>query len=252
MFIENDIHLDVSRGKINKIHPIEKFGRSDDMQVSNAYDMVDGSTLYAGFPLTDVEVLVASSSSTLDKAAGTGARTVTVYNLLDANGNQMENQTFTLDGTTVVTSDNPVPVWRGSRAKVRTAGSWFLNIGEITIKHQTTTTNVFTIIAALKNQTNQCVYTVPLGKTLHIRTLHANMVRASGANGSAEIALLGRAPGEVWALIKNPNISNALGYDHDTNHIDIPALTDIKGHIYSVSDADTNAYMEFSGLLVDD
>jgi hypothetical protein len=77
------------------------------------------------------------------------------------------------------------------------------------------------------------------------------MSRASGAAGSAEVALLERPLGEVFSAIKAPDITTSLGYDYESNHIMVPSLSDIKGHVYEASDALTHVYMEIAGHLID-
>lgn len=134
------------------------FGRNSDIDTATVPETVwEVGGVYTGFPTGAAETVEVFSSDPVDTSAGTGARTVLLSGL-DANYLYQE-ETVTLNGVT------PVPTtktWtRINLAYVVTAGSGNANAGTITMRHTTTTTNVFGTIPIGTNETHMCVYTIP-------------------------------------------------------------------------------------------
>lgn len=146
-------------------------------------DIWELSTVYTGFPLTSGETITVLSSSANDAAAGTGARTIRISGL-DANY-VPQTEDFTLNGTTPVTGVKTFV--RVHTAQVLTSGGSNndnFNAGIITIRHTTTTANVFLSMRAGVNQTNCSAYTIPAGYTGYVRKIFAK-INAGSANTSA-------------------------------------------------------------------
>jgi hypothetical protein len=93
----------------------------------NVYELVQaidwGAVFNIGYALDVI------SSSANDAAAGTGARTLTIYGL--ANDGTPQNETVTLNGQTAVTTTKAF--WRVFGALVATAGTGRANAGDIYI-----------------------------------------------------------------------------------------------------------------------
>lgn len=186
---------------------INKFGRNPDVDSATApEDIWDAGGLYTGFPTTgSAEVLRLTSDSANDAAAGTGARTVTVFGL-DGNYAQI-SETVTLNGTTPVTTTNTF--WRVYRTYAATAGSNGTNVGNITVQHNVTTANVFAYILAGTGQAHNSNYTVPAGYTAYMRNYNGSM--NSTATNQAEIAIYNRPYQSAYRIAYNFVMSNTSG-----------------------------------------
>ncbi len=245
--------LEVAKGNVASHASFEEYGKNIDIDaVSAPGDIWDGGDEYTGFPTGAAETLEIFSSSALDTSAGTGARTATIYNLLDDTGAAVADVTVTLNGTTAVSLGAGLYYRGGTRIKVITAGSTGANQGTITLRHTTTTTNIFAVMPELANQTAIAAYTVPLGKTLYITGIKLEMSRLSGAAGSAITSFRGRPNGGVFNTVVSPTITDSNGYITPSDSIfKFTERTDIKGRVESVSDNDTTVTCVFTGYLVD-
>lgn len=244
-----DYDLVVRLGGINNVQIIEKFGRNPDIDTAAAEDVWNGGGIYTGLPTGSAETMEIFSSDVNDTLAGTGARTATITFLLDGNLSEMPDITVALNGQTPVSLGSQTYL-RATRIKVITAGSSGKNVGTLTLRHTSTTANIFAVLPIGKNQTTIAVWTVPSGKTLYIKTIDIGMARSLGADGSADVALLCRPFGEVFQVITNPEITNQFSYQYRGEYIEIPSKADIKVHVFSVSDNNTIVSAEFSGKLI--
>jgi len=134
--------------------------------------------------------------------------------------------------------------------QVTTAGATGWNEGSITLRHTTTTTNIFSVMPIDKNQTAIAATTVPAGKTLYINKLKFQMSRASGAAGSANVSLRSRPLGEVYQANPSPEITDGHDYESSQYYV-FSEKTDVKGRVESVSDNNTIVTAQFSGYLID-
>jgi len=246
-----DYFIEVSRGNVEGVEVFSKFGRNPDIDTGSGQDVWEHGGEYTGFPDT-AETMEIFSSSGNDTDGGTGARTVIISNLLDANYNVMPNITVTLNGTTPV-SLGELSYLRCSRMQVATAGETNANVGTLTLRHTSTTTNIFATISPALNQTQIFAFTVPAGKTLYVPNFNVLMSRANGAQGSANVHVKIRAAGSnVWLTVRNTEITQAQSYQY-ANDIYFIGLekTDIRAYIDSVSDNNTIVTGEADGLLID-
>ncbi len=115
--------------------------------------------------------LSVASTSALDTAAGTGARTMTIEGL-DENYAELPLETITLNGTTPVNST--VQYFRINRLTIITAGSTRANQGDIFIGDSADTftggipdTRVYCAILAFESVSQYGTFSVPEGKKLH-------------------------------------------------------------------------------------
>lgn len=232
------------------IETFEKFGRNE-ATGTGAEDIWHGGGLYTGFPTGAAETMEILSSSTADTAAGeggTGARTVTIKNLLDADGGMAGDLTVPLNGQTTV-SLGATTYTRSTRILVKTAGSGGGNAGELTLRHTTTTANVFATVPAGYNRTLIAAYTVPVGKRLFINRANCRLSRPNGAAGSASMTFRARPDGEVFDTIFAPELTHSESYNYDGPYLVFEAKTDIKWRAESTSNAGSIISAEFSGYL---
>lgn len=248
---QNNFFIDVTRGLHTDKERIYKFGRNSDIDTGTApEDIWEGGGTYTGQPIGDVETLEIFSSSANDTSAGTGARTVTIYGL-DSDFVEQE-ETLTLNGTTAVTSSNTYS--RCTRVRVRSAGSTGTNQGTLTVRHTTTTANVFAVVPIDANQSQIAAWTVPANKTFYITNLLIQMARTNGSPGSATVVLCYRPDGEVYQKRRIIDITDSMNYVYsgDGGLIPCPAKTDILIRCDDVSDNNTVVTAEFKGILIND
>lgn len=251
---EFDLKLRRAQGKIAKQRIWSIFGENRDIDIATVPEDVWASGgVYSGFPTGTAETLEVLSASANDAAAGTGARTVKISGLLDANFVEIDPITVTLNGTTPVLV-SATTMKRCSKIEVLTAGSGGSNAGIITVRHTTTTGNIFAAVPVGANISSGCVYTVPSGKTLYVSRVFAQLARASGAAGSAGITIRTRKINEVFQAVRDPEITSSQSFElYDPNYfLELPAKTDIKVSVDSMSDDNSIVYSEMSGVLVTD
>ncbi len=252
-FKSRDFALDVIKEDVDKHSAFEKYGRNSDVDTgSTPEDIWNGGSIYTGFPTGAAETLEIFSSDASDSLAGTGAQTVEISNLLDGSGNVMPAITVDMAGVTPV-SLGAQTYSRSTRMRVITAGSNGANAGELTLRHTTTTANIFAVMPIGKNRTAILAYTVPTGKTLYLNRVCFTMARANGSAGSANVALRARPSGQVFEAVISPEITDAHSYTFENNGFrKFEAGTDLKGSAEGVSDNNTVVTGDWGGFLVDD
>jgi hypothetical protein len=189
-----------------------------------------------------------SSSSASDTAAGTGARTVTIYGL-DGNYNQI-NETVSLNGQTAVNTTNSF--LRVLHMTVNTAGSGGAAAGTIYAGTGAVTTgkpaNVYAAYTADGGST-ACVYTVPAGYTGYV----FDFLVSSGittANAFSSIGLYARPYGGVFDNTIQGRCANGGSFTIPLNYpISFSEKSDIEVRALS-STAGANVTANFSILLV--
>lgn len=247
---DRDYNVELALGKIPKCTIFEKFGRNAD--VDAAEDIWNGGGDYTGFPTGSAEKLEILSSSASDTAAGTGARTVLISGLLDANGVMLSDVTVILNGTTPVALDATQTYSRASRVKVMTGGSGAANAGTLTLRHVVTTTNIFSVMPIGTNRSSMAIYTVPYGHKLLVNRLYASMTILTGSTGSAAMALRARPYGAVFQEFIPAEISSSKSYSICCSAFPLifEARTDIKWRAESVGQNNTIIEAQFGGTLV--
>lgn len=228
-------------------YAVRKFGRNADIDTNtDPEDVWMTGGIYSGFN-TQTETVEVFSSSAADTSAGTGARTVTISGLASATATEYTTETITLNGVGAVAS---VGSWyRVNRAWVATAGSGAVNAGNITVRHTTTTTNVFATIAIAHGQTEVCAWTVPYGATMYITGWGASHVISGGGNGSATMVLFTRSSGGAWRGRAMADLgSEAMARDWSV-FTEVSGMTDIKAQVLevTVSNSVVTAFFEAHG-----
>jgi hypothetical protein len=240
----SDHELDIVKGVLRGHAMVNKAGRNTDVDSgSTPEDIWDGGGVYTGFPLGAAEKVTIVSSSVLDAAAGTGARTVTIYGL-DALG-ALQSEVLTLNGTTPVDSANTYT--RIYSQQVTTSGSTntAFNAGTLTVAHKVTTENIFSVMPIGQNQSALCVYTIPAGCTGYLQYLEVMLDK--GTSATATGALWVREYGKAPRLIRNFSLAQTAEHlQHIAGGLRLPALTDITVRITTASttNLDVTAHMD--------
>jgi hypothetical protein len=157
--------LEVAKGTVEGHSAINKFGHNSTAEAGD--DIWGGDGGYPFYPTAGVAVDIVSTS-TEDDAGDVGAIQVTVLGL-DTDWNP-QTETVTMDGTGVVQLTNTYV--RMYRAFVLEAGTSNSNSGDISVYARSTGSGVTAgdvgvFISAGGGQTQQCIYTVPAGKTAY-------------------------------------------------------------------------------------
>lgn len=245
----NDFETNLVEGKVAGYSIVNKFGRNSDIDTSSVpEDIWNGGGVYAGFPTgTTGETLVVFSNSASDTALGIGARTIRVAGL-DQNYNS-QTELFVLNGLTPVTGTKLFT--RAHSASVLTAGSNDFNIGNISVRHSITTSNLFMFTPIGTNQSNVAGYTVPAGKTAYMRKIFGSIRGGTSAtvDGSIWLREFGAAP-----RLRRPFSfsTNAQLNDVVYGGLVFNAKTDIQIRITSASVNNLDVTAGYDLILVDD
>lgn len=226
--VTGDFELEVGFGDALGYKKIGKFGRLNEIgTASGNVDIWSNGGEYTGQPVSGAETLEIFSSDVDDTSVGTGARTIALSGL-DASWNE-QIDTITLNGTTPVVTTT---TWRRmNRAYVVTAGTSGVSEGDITIRHSTTTANVFAVMPAFNSQTNIAAYTIPAGKTGILSSVYVSMSRDNGGAGSADVLIRIREEGGAWRSAGGDyTATNAFPVSPPSKEFDLvlPEKTDIK------------------------
>lgn len=219
--------LNVQLGLVPGVSVIHKFGRNPSIDVSSGYeDLWNGGGEYTGFNATVAETVEVFSDDANDTLLGTGARTVVLIGL-DANLVE-QTETIELNGTTPVNSVNQY--LRLDRSLVLTAGSSGKNAGEITMRQNVTTANVFVVIPVGGNRTLIAAYTIPFGKVGYATSIFAALSKKKDT--FCNIQVLARFPGSVFQIVEWFTLSASgnsyVSRDFKIPLSGIPAGTDVK------------------------
>ena len=204
--------------------------------------------MYTGFPDIAEELEIFSISAD-DAIGGTGAREVIVSNLLDENFNRMPDITVSLNGTTPVSVNAGQTYIRASRMIVTLSGSSQRNVGEITLRHKTTTANVFAVMPASAGQTQIFNFTVPAGYKFDVFNGYISVSRASGAAGSIDLDLQLKSFGSNTFRTLRPLPLTTSGQFLLGNGLIFPEKSDFRSRLNSVSDNGTNVSCFIEGML---
>ena len=189
--ITSDLLTQVALGNVSGHELITKFGRNNNIDTTtDPEDIWRGGGLYTGMPIhsASAETVEVFSSATTDDDGDDGANTVRLEGV--AGDWTFQTVDVTMNGQTAVPTTE---TWhRVNRAYVLTAGASETNDGDITIRHTSTTANIFAVIPAGKGQTQIAAYTIPDGKTGYLTRVNASIARSSGAAGSGNFDFMVR------------------------------------------------------------
>lgn len=212
------------------------FGGNNTVNILTApEDIWEGGGEYTGQPIHSIaaETLVCVSGSGNDSSAGTGARTIEITGL-DENFEKQGPVSMTMNGTSGVETTQS---WkRVTKVIVKTVGSTGGNEGVISCAYSATTSIVFAVIQIGDNISSLLAYTVPLGKTILIRRIRIQIVKALGLATSAVVSLRIREEGGAFISIIKENVSNTGAVVFTLlGGIRVPQKSDIKMRVNGVT-----------------
>lgn len=251
----------------NKLHPHvlfrERYGRNSEIDTGqfsgggvvdiwhggNSTVVGGASGRYTAFDITAAGKMAVKSTSELDTAAGTGARTVRIFGL--NSDYVLQSEIITLNGTTPVLS--ALDYLRCSRAIVQTAGSTGVNQGILqgTLEGSTFPANTFFAMPPNRNRTHIAAYTIPAGYTGVITSLYFLSDRKSGGTAVADLDFFTReTPNGVFSsrhpiVIDQTSNLQIIG----NSFIQVPEKTDMVCRCLSVSANDFGVSAGFELLL---
>lgn len=177
----------ISEGLIQGYSVINKFGRNPDIDTGSVpEDIWNGGGVYTGFPTGAAEEFQVISSD----AGDTGTLVITYLPTLDSTA--FLSATIQLNGTTPVNTG--VTGVRMHTARYSSGTSTGFNLGTITVRHITTTANVFCVMPIGRSQSNVAAYTVPAGHSARVVRFFCRVLGATSS--TVEGALWIRARGE--------------------------------------------------------
>lgn len=224
-----DFMVELSRGKLPGMTCINKHGKAGNVAIADGFvDIWDGNTLavtpntYTFSNTADIGSL--SSDNTADKS---------ILNIegLDGNWNEVI-QNATLDGTTVVSLDTTlIRVNRISNIGNALVGDAFCYVdgSTVTAGVPTPKENIRAVVQAGLDQTQQAIYSVPIGKIVLMTNFWSNIAVKTSVAHILHFQI--RNFGEVFR-VRQPGGINSTGSGHFQHfwlpYIKVPAKSDIK------------------------
>lgn len=201
----------IAQGKLTGYSSVNKFGKNADIDIGTEDVWAMGGTWVAP---TTARIHDLASSSGNDTAAGTGARTVTVYGL---NGSYVEtSETVTLNGAGNVPTVNSYVFIH--RMIVATAGSGGTNAGVITATAQTDATVTISIQTG-KGQSQFGIYQIPANKTGYLYGYYG----AISGTGGLDLEIFVKPFGGIFNL-KHCLTLNSTGSSSSSHKFEIPMV----------------------------
>jgi hypothetical protein len=239
----SDFYFEVAKGDVEGHSSVNKFGHNHAAVAGD--DVWGGGGKYGFYPTAGVLVDVVSTVDSDNGATATGALTLTVQGL-DENWDLVEAE-VTINGTTVVTSMTQTFV-RLFRAFVRISGSSETNDGDITVYARATGDGVTAgdvgcFIEAGGGQTQQCIYTVPSGKSAYFIKGYVGLSTGEKFQEDGTFRWLLRVnafgPGGAWLTQGEAGLTS-LGtnywiYEYGVPAGPIPEKTDIRIELTAAS-----------------
>lgn len=177
----SDFELNLAEGRIAGHSIVNKAGRNPDVDSADVpEDVWGGNGQYAGFPSGVSEIVTVVSTSADDSFNGPGARTINIVGL-DSNYN-IQREDINLSGLSAASGTKQFT--RVHTALITNSGGSVFNVGQITVAHAYTTSNIFLVMQVGTNQTNASAYTIPAGKEGYIRRINGSI---RGGTGNANV-----------------------------------------------------------------
>ena len=232
----------IAEGKMTGFSLVNKFGRNPDIDTGTLpEDIWNGGGVYTGFPTGSTEEFQVFSSN----AGDTGTLTFTY--LPTINSTAYSTASVTLRGTTQVNTG--VTGYRMHTASYATASGTTFNLGEITVRHRTTTANIFCKMPIGGSQTNVAAYTVPAGSTAYIKRLFCRVYNNTA--GSVNGGLWVRSNGGSPRLRRPFSASNTSHFEELAyGGIAVGEKSDIQVRITSASTSNLDVIAGYDILLV--
>jgi len=237
-----DPEIAISRGLFEGYSIVQKFGRNGDIDTASVpEDIWNGGGAYAGFPTGAPEEFQVFSSS----ASDTGVLTFTY--LPTTTSTAYVTATVTLNGTTPVNTG--VTGYRMHTAQYNNGAATTFNVGTITVRHRTTTANIFCVMPIGRSQTNVAAYTVPFGYTAYIKRLFCRVIGATTGtvDGAVWVRVAGMSP-----RLRRPFTAATADAFEETPYggIAISAQSDIQVRISSASANNLDVIAGYDIILI--
>lgn len=239
-------NLQVSQGKIAGNSVIDKYGEVENIQTTDgSVDIWELTSLYNYDAENTAPIVSLISDNALDNQ-------LIEISGLDIDGKDVTQQ-ITLNGTTRVSLSTPL--WRVYRMEnvdntdLQGTVYCYIGTGIAPINSE-----IRAIIVGDNNQTLMAIYTIPIGKVGFLTRGEAGVTR-NQSNGTANISYRSRRYKKVFKVKKDFDINNqgtSVYQDVRSFPDPIPALTDIKLTVNSVSANNTGVFATFDILLVDE
>lgn len=208
----------LAKNLISGVSYVNKVGNNEDVDTAAAEDIWHGGGIYTGFPTGSPEEIQVFSSN----AADTGTLTFTY--LATSTSTAWQTATVTLNGTTAVNTG--ITAYRVHTAFYNSGAASTFNAGDITVRHRTTTANVFLVVPTGRSNSQAAVYTMPYGSTGYIKRIFAQVTPTNA--GNAKMSLYIRAPGAGPRLRRPFSCSDSRSYeDIPYAGLAIPQMSDI-------------------------
>lgn len=185
----SDFFIEVSRGNVDGISSINKFGRNIEIDSGVTADIWDGghtgdvSLLWVA--PTQARTHTIASDSASDTDGGVGARRLRLFGLPDWDTSEVSEDIVMNTGSPPVTTNSYVII---HRMQVLTKGATNVNVGTITAT-ATTDATVTAKIRPGQGQTQMSVYGIPSIQTAYMGRLYGNVNKAGGATGLIDVNL---------------------------------------------------------------
>ena len=243
--------IEVAKGNVPGHSLIHKFGRNPGVP-NGTFEFVTslGQTNHVLSALTTVRIKAGGNAA--DTAAGAGAREITIQGIDSTLAEVTETITTAGAGASAVTTKT---WWRVHRAWVSSVGTYgAANTGAITIENGAGGTDII-LIETEQGQTQDAVWTVPIGKTAYL----LSSVTTIDSSQDADIQIFQRQDiTDTTAPMKSRRIINhfdglaaTFGFKPNFPSFALPALTDIWAEAEG-SGGNTMVSVDLEILVIDD
>jgi hypothetical protein len=204
-----------------------KFGRNPDVDSAGLpEDAWNGAGTYTGFPTGSPEEL----EIVLSDAGDIGGVVVFQY-LATSASTAWQTATITTTGLSTMTG---ISAYRMHTARFEKASATAFNLGTVTIRHRTTTANVFCSMPIGTSQTYVAAYTIPAGNIGIIKRIFSRVF--ANTSGNIQGALWVRELNKSPRLRRPFSASNSDTFEEQPyGGLSLPGATDITIRITAAS-----------------
>jgi len=185
-----DPALEIAEGDLTGHYPVNKFGKSENIDNGIPTDIWDAAAQPIWLAPTAARIHAIVSTSDVDGKTGAptaaGARTVQVYGLVDWDTAET-SEVVTLDGTTPVNTANSYVIIH--RMKVLTSGASGPNVGTISATAAVDAT-ITAYIQIGVGQTLMAIYGIPSTQKAYMTGFYCSLERASPVGADIEGTVL--------------------------------------------------------------
>jgi len=217
----------VARGLVDSYEITNKFGRNPDTDTGTIpEDVWNGGSTYTGFPTGSPEQL----EIVLSSASDIGGTVVFQY-LATATSTVWQSGSVL---TTALSTLTGITAYRMHSARFEATTSTAFNVGTVTIRHATTTANIFCTMPIGTSQTYVAAYTVPYNAIGIVKRTFAYIY--ANTAGSIQGALWVREPNKGPRLRRPFSCSNTDNFEEQPyGGLILQGMTDISVRLTQVS-----------------